>query len=347
MRKEGCQVSAKMLELKTLELAADAGISSESFSASYSWRRRFMRRHRLSVRARTRQGQTTPEDAVAARTKFRGEVRAAIVEHNIIQVFNADQTAVFFEYLPRKTITTRGEKTVWVKCSGKDKEQATTMLLADWHGNKRAPFLVLKAGVSQIAPLQAKHHCQIYGNPTAWWNTDISVKFLDYHFATKTTCMRRSSFCGMTSRDIGPKRSLTHRRGLESAIQVALAKAMDRVSSWSDLGPLCKRKGVAKDKVIQLQEKLSRMAFEMVAPKRHEITAWIAESWSELSVDTIVSGFAKTELLTDTHNPVVAKDHDKPLDISDVLNQLADLGVADETVGSGDELVSSDSSDNE
>ncbi|ETP38161.1 hypothetical protein F442_14157 [Phytophthora nicotianae P10297] len=105
--------------------------------------------------------------------------------------------------------------------------------------------------------------------------------------------------------------------------------------------------GVAKDKVIQLQEKLPRMAFEMVAPKRHEITAWIAESWSELSVDTIVSGFAKNELLTDTRSPVVAKDHDKPQDISDVLNQLADLGVADETVGSGDELVSSDSSDNE
>ncbi|ETO71492.1 hypothetical protein F444_12178 [Phytophthora nicotianae P1976] len=202
MRKEGCPVSAKMLELKALEIAADAGISSESFSASYSWRRRFMRKHKLSVRARTRQGQTTPEDDVAARTKFRGEVRAAIVEHNIIQVFNPDQTAVFFEYLPRKTITTRGEKTVWVECSGKDKERATAMLLADRHDNERAPFLVFKAGVSrhrhvqeendskwhgfgvrlwkEIAPLQAKHDCQIYGNPIAWWNTNISVKFLDY-----------------------------------------------------------------------------------------------------------------------------------------------------------------------
>ncbi|KUF95993.1 tubulin polyglutamylase [Phytophthora nicotianae] len=114
-----------MLELKTLELAADAGISSESFSASYSWRRRFMRRHKLSVRARTRQGQTTPEDAVAARTKFRGEVRAAIVEHNIIQVFNADRT--------------------------------------DWHGNKRAPFLVLKAGVSRHRHVQEENDSKRHG----------------------------------------------------------------------------------------------------------------------------------------------------------------------------------------
>ncbi|ETI42860.1 hypothetical protein L914_11628 [Phytophthora nicotianae] len=336
MRKEGCPVSAKMLELKALEIAADVGISSESFSALYSWRRRFMRKHKLSVRVRTRQGQTTPEDDVAARTKFRGEVRAAIVEHNIIQVFNADQTAVFFEYLPRKTITTRGEKTVWVECSGKDKERATAMLLADRHDNKRAPFLVFKAGVSrhrhvqeendskwhgfgvrlwkEIAPLQAKHDCQIYGNPIAWWNTDISVKFLDY-------------------------RDNMHGKILLLSLNTLRQSTLSLLKSHHAIHMYVK--------VVQLQEKPPRMAFEMVAPKRHEITAWIAELWSELSADTIVSGFAKTELLTDTRSPVVAKDHDNPQDISDVLNQLADLGVADETGVSGDELFSSDSSDNE
>jgi hypothetical protein len=37
--------------------------------------------------------------------------------------------AVFFEYLPRQTVNTRGEKKIWVKCGGKDKE--TAMLLGD------------------------------------------------------------------------------------------------------------------------------------------------------------------------------------------------------------------------
>ncbi|KAG2798907.1 hypothetical protein PC129_g20470 [Phytophthora cactorum] len=48
-------------------------------------------------------GQTTPANAATAKAKFRGDVRAAIIEHNISNVFNADQTAIFFEYLPRKT----------------------------------------------------------------------------------------------------------------------------------------------------------------------------------------------------------------------------------------------------
>lgn len=52
--------------------------------------------------------------------------------------------AIFFEYVLRKAITTRGEKTEWVKCSGKDKERATAMLLADWHCSKMTPFLSLE-----------------------------------------------------------------------------------------------------------------------------------------------------------------------------------------------------------
>ncbi|OWY98462.1 hypothetical protein PHMEG_00030768, partial [Phytophthora megakarya] len=99
-----------------------------------------MRRHKFSIRARTRQGQTTPDDAAEAKAKFIGEVRAAIIENEITTVYNVDQTgrmllAVFFEYLPRKTITKRGKK----PCGGKDKAQATVMLLGDWHGNKYAP----------------------------------------------------------------------------------------------------------------------------------------------------------------------------------------------------------------
>ena len=52
-----------------------------------------------------------------------------MIEHNITKLYNADQTGVFYEYLPKKTITPTGAKTVWVRCGGKDKERATAMLL--------------------------------------------------------------------------------------------------------------------------------------------------------------------------------------------------------------------------
>lgn len=83
-----------MMELKALEEAADEGISPGVFSMSYSWRRRFMHRHKLSIRARTRQGQTTPEDATSSKAKLRGDVRRAIVENDVCTVFDTDQTGM-------------------------------------------------------------------------------------------------------------------------------------------------------------------------------------------------------------------------------------------------------------
>jgi hypothetical protein len=80
------------LRYNALEVAADEGLTPEVFKASNSWRRRFMRRYQLAIRARARQGQTPPEDAAAAKAKFAGDVRAAIIEHGITTVYNADQT---------------------------------------------------------------------------------------------------------------------------------------------------------------------------------------------------------------------------------------------------------------
>ncbi|KAI9984803.1 hypothetical protein PInf_006268 [Phytophthora infestans] len=37
-------------------------------------------------------GSDDPEDALAAKEAFSGQVKAAIIEHNISHVFNADQT---------------------------------------------------------------------------------------------------------------------------------------------------------------------------------------------------------------------------------------------------------------
>ncbi|OWZ16686.1 hypothetical protein PHMEG_0009483 [Phytophthora megakarya] len=104
-----------MLQIKALEVADDEGLPRDIFKASHSWRRRFMKRHKLSIRAHIRQGQTIPEDAAAAKAKFSAEVREMIIEHGMTNVFNADQTAVFFEYLPSKTVNTKGARTIWVK----------------------------------------------------------------------------------------------------------------------------------------------------------------------------------------------------------------------------------------
>lgn len=208
LRKDGAPVSRLMLQLQAKEAAADIGLEGK-FAATSTWVKLFLRRHKLALRARTRQGQTTPQDAQDAATTFRALVLQTIVEKKCVQVYNADQTGVNFEYLPKQTISQRGVKTVWVKCANKEKARATAMLLADWEGTKLAPFIVFKCQPSKIKekreenhtlrhgfsptmwtreinPLQERYNCQIYGNQCAWWNSDLSLRFLKYHFAERT-----------------------------------------------------------------------------------------------------------------------------------------------------------------
>ncbi|KAI9998826.1 hypothetical protein PInf_003417 [Phytophthora infestans] len=96
LRKDGAPVSRLMLQLQAKEAAADIGLEGK-FAATSTWVKLFLRRHKLALRARTRQGQTTPQDAQDAATTFRALVLQTIVEKKCVQVYNADQTGVNFE----------------------------------------------------------------------------------------------------------------------------------------------------------------------------------------------------------------------------------------------------------
>jgi hypothetical protein len=98
LRKDGVPISATMLSLKGAELAED--LSIDAFRGSWHWQQRFLRRHRLSVRARTRQGQITPDEAHETAVKFGTEVQQKMIELKVCKVFNADQTGKIFVLPP-------------------------------------------------------------------------------------------------------------------------------------------------------------------------------------------------------------------------------------------------------
>jgi hypothetical protein len=95
VRKEGAPVSTMMVQMKALEVAAETD-AADVFCASNTWVRLFLRRNKMSVRARTRQGQTTPNDAVKVAKAFRELVLQTVVERECVQVYNADQTGTAY-----------------------------------------------------------------------------------------------------------------------------------------------------------------------------------------------------------------------------------------------------------
>ncbi|RLO06514.1 hypothetical protein DYB28_005414 [Aphanomyces astaci] len=136
MRTDGVPVTPRMIQVMALEMAIDAGIEERAFTASWSWFQGFKRRFMPTLRARTRIGQDTQGDGGKALATFAARVAQVVRDNNIDVVYNADQTAVNYEYLPTKTLNAKGEPTIWVKCSGKTKDRATAMVMADSTGKK-------------------------------------------------------------------------------------------------------------------------------------------------------------------------------------------------------------------
>ena len=92
----------------------------------------------------------SPTDLEAQAESFRASVRQKMEELNTTIVWNADETAVFFEMLPTKTIDEQGAKTVWINCSGGEKRRVSVLLLASSQGEKKPPLIVFKENCSKV-----------------------------------------------------------------------------------------------------------------------------------------------------------------------------------------------------
>ncbi|KAF0709454.1 Aste57867_5919 [Aphanomyces stellatus] len=325
MRNDGVPVTYHMLRVMALDAAQDQGLSTTEFRAGWHWVHGFKRRHGLSLRARTRVGQQTPQDGEDVMAAFAERIRNIMKTESIDVVYNADQTAVNYEYLPTKTLNKKGEGTVWVRCGGKTKDRMTAMLLGDSSGKKHPLFLVLRTTKSKVKSvvqenlqlrqgfgkrlwqsvqtLQDSSGCRLYGNPTAWWNSDLSMEFLQYHFSqrtdrdTKKVLLIWDDFSAHFTDDV-----LAYAKELNVMLE-RVPPSYTWICQPADVAwnrPLKARLRQNWLDMIQLQLQESKQrggTFKLVPPTRDMIVQWISNVWASLEKDTIVNGFKKCGLL--------------------------------------------------
>jgi hypothetical protein len=208
LRVDGAPVPAIIVRQKAKEVAVERNIPDSLFSATASWLSLFLRRHNLSLRAGTRKGQIRPADADEVKLKFAKEVNLKMLQLQITEVWAADQTAMFYEYVSKHTIDSKGSKTIWIRAAGKEKQRVTLMLLGSSAGHKKIPWIIFKSPDStvdktrrqnlqlrhgfgrdvwtEVEPLQKNENgiinCQIYRNKSGWWNANLMQEWLQFNF---------------------------------------------------------------------------------------------------------------------------------------------------------------------
>ncbi|POM67194.1 Hypothetical protein PHPALM_16848 [Phytophthora palmivora] len=188
-------------------------------------------------------------------------------------------------------------------------------------GRKYTPFVVFKAQPSkdpkrileykqkrrgfgiyvweEIEELHEAYELECFGNPKGWWNHELSVEFLHFHFGKREDMQRPvlllwDDFSGHWTEDV---------RRCARELNVELLKVPEGATSvaqpadvaWNP--PLKSRmRGLW---INFLREQLKRHAkdtgdpFCMDPPNRRIVANWIAQGWEMLSPATIANGFKK------------------------------------------------------
>ncbi|DAZ96150.1 TPA: LOW QUALITY PROTEIN: hypothetical protein N0F65_008729 [Lagenidium giganteum] len=310
LRGEGLPVSSTMLHVQALTVSRQFDVPEGKVTASHVWQRRFLRQQNLAA-------------AAEATAEFSQEVRTYMEANDISRLLNADQTAVFFELLPKRTISNRGTKTVWVKCGSREQQRATAMyytrrspippqsscymVLADASGIKFPLFLVFHTKQStnpdmqqinvkgrhgfgvkvwnEVTELQDTLNVQIYGNGTAWWNSELTCQFLRSHFGARTPesppwLLLLDSFSGHWT-DAVEACAHKHNIHLMRIPPYLTWQAQPANVAW------------IKPRLTAQLANRPTGPFVLAAPKRRDVVEWMCAAWGRVSARTTICGFLK------------------------------------------------------
>lgn len=129
-------ISGHAVQQKALNFACLLGI--EDFKASTGWLSRFKNRH--DIVGKTLSGESASADTSSASAWVSENVPALLEEFAMCDIYNADETGLFYEMLPCKTLDMKGQR-----CHGgkHSKKRVTVLLCSNADGSDKRPPLVV------------------------------------------------------------------------------------------------------------------------------------------------------------------------------------------------------------
>ncbi|MEW8548669.1 MAG: hypothetical protein AB2693_34645 [Candidatus Thiodiazotropha sp.] len=121
-------------------------VDSENFAASRNWADHFMKRHDLVLRAKTSVAQRLPADLEKKIEAFLQYVKQKREEDEFEDQFiiNMDETPMYFDLLPGKTVDVKGRKSIRIRTTGSEKRHLTVVLAVSAAGDVLPPMIIFK-----------------------------------------------------------------------------------------------------------------------------------------------------------------------------------------------------------
>jgi transcriptional regulator with XRE-family HTH domain len=198
-RARNIPVSGPLLQEKALEFAAEMG--HQNFKASNGWLEAFRKRHTIVFRTMSGESNDAPMQDIEEFRQRLPEITAAFKPED---VFNCDESGLFYRALPEKTLTLKGKACKGGKAS---KDRLTALFCCNATGTEKETVMVIgrsqKPRCFQRIPLE-RLPVRWESNNKAWMNTVIFSKWLQF-FDRKMRAQERKVLLFLDNASCHPK----------------------------------------------------------------------------------------------------------------------------------------------
>ncbi|CAN0128338.1 unnamed protein product, partial [Heterosigma akashiwo] len=177
LREAGYPLSGEMIQMRAESLAEKYGY--EDFKHSNGWLDRFLKRHNMRSANLHGEGGDVDEKKHAEAI---GKLKEELADYDPDDIYNMDETGLFFKLLPKKTYllasedkkNTRGTKAI------KAKDRVTLIVCCNATGTDKVPLVAIgKAKEPRCFKLH-KPPIKYLNNKTAWNNSRENLKWLHF-----------------------------------------------------------------------------------------------------------------------------------------------------------------------
>ena len=173
-RAKNIPVSGRMIQEKALMFAGEMG--HLGFTASNGWLNRWQKRHNVRLATLSGEAADVSEETVE---DWRKRLKSICEGYSRANIFNADETGLFYRALPTRSMVAKGDE---ARGGKKSKERISVLLACSCEGEKLIPFVIGNSAKPRCFRRLASLLClpvTYSSNKKAWMTSQLFKQWLD------------------------------------------------------------------------------------------------------------------------------------------------------------------------